>query len=67
MSLEILEELQTLLENYVKEREEARTWGGPTIYPPHPINEHNALYYSRKLKEIINDSNLQNSLSSRQQ
>jgi hypothetical protein len=64
MPIDILSELQFILEDYVEQCEEARTWGGPTMYPRHPITEHSAKYYSRKLKELIND--LQDPLSSRQ-
>lgn len=30
------------LRRWIADRADARTWGGPTMYPPHPITEDNA-------------------------
>jgi hypothetical protein len=30
------------LRRWIGDRADARTWGGPTMYPPHPITEDNA-------------------------
>lgn len=51
-----LAELARDLQKYADDREEARQWGGPTMYPQNPITEEKARRYARLLREIISDS-----------
>ena len=41
------------LQKYADGRDEARQWGGPTMYPENPITEEKARRYARLLREFI--------------
>ena len=45
----VIAELQTLMAKYASDCEEARSWGGPTIYPETPFTEDFARRYARLL------------------
>lgn len=55
MSEHPLTELANDLQKYADGREEARQWGGPTMYPDNPITEEKARRYARLLREFISD------------
>lgn len=46
---EVVAELQALLAKYATDCEEARSWGGPTIYPHNPFTEDFARRYAKLL------------------
>lgn len=48
-----LAQLEKDLREYADGREEARQWGGPTMYPENPITEEKARRYARILREFM--------------
>jgi hypothetical protein len=48
-SPEVVAELQAVLAKYAADCEEARSWGGPTIYPQTPFTEDFARRYAKLL------------------
>lgn len=46
--------LQTDLERYANDCAEARNWGGPTMYPRHPVTEDRARRDAHAL-QIVSD------------
>lgn len=45
----VIAELQAILANYAEACADARSWGGPTIYPPNPITEDVARRFAKLL------------------
>lgn len=51
--LKRLEKTAAVIDDWVDKRIDARTWGGPTIYPEHPINEVTGRAHASDIRELL--------------